>query len=245
MSLFLKKLQKNWAEGRYFCVGLDTDAARLDLGVDQYEFNRKIIDQTWDLVAAYKPNSAFYEAAGVAGYKALQKTIQYIHEKAPEVLVILDAKRGDIGNTSQAYARAAFEELQADAVTLSPYMGQTSLQPFLDYADKGCFILCRTSNQGAGEFQDLDVGGEPLFIRVAKQVSKNWNTNRNCGLVVGATVSEALTKVRSVCPDLPILVPGVGEQGGSIKPETGLLINVSRAVIFSENPRRSLQEMAS
>lgn len=245
MNRFLETLKKNWGAGRFFCVGLDSDTAKLPDGENQFSFNRRIVDATADLVCAFKLNSAFYESGGVSGFEALRMTVAYLREKGPETLVILDAKRGDIGNTSEAYARAAFEILGVDAITLNPYMGQTSLQPFLDYHEKGCFILCRTSNEGAGEFQDLDVGGDPLFLKVARHVATRWNKNRNCGLVVGATAPEALARVQSVAPDLPILVPGVGAQGGGVKPQPGLVINVSRAVIFADDPRAALQRISA
>lgn len=244
MSRFLERLQKNWKEGRFFCIGLDSDATKLQSGESQFSFNRRIVDATADLVCAFKLNSAFYESEGVSGFDTLRMTVDYLREKWPQALVILDGKRGDIGNSSEAYARAAFDLLGVDAMTLSPYMGQTSLQPFLDYREKGCFILCRTSNEGAGEFQDLDVGGEPLFMRVARQVATRWNKNQNCGLVVGATAPEELARVRKVSPDLPILVPGIGAQGGTVKPQAGLVLNVSRAVIFADDPRAALRKIS-
>lgn len=239
---FQDLLEKNWAEKKFICVGLDSEAPKLPKGQSQLSFNQSIVEATHDLVAAYKPNTAFYESQGVDGFKALKQTIQFIHEKAPRATVILDAKRADIGNTSKEYALACFEELQADAVTLNPYLGFDALEPFLDYKDKGCFILCRTSNPGAKEFQDLLVDGEPLYIRIAGEVSQKWNRNKNCGLVVGATYPEELKKIRGIAPDLPFLVPGVGAQGGGLtsilkygrdRQEKGLLINVSRGVIFA------------
>lgn len=239
---FQELLQENQKQKRLICVGLDSNVARLPKGETQLSFNQKIVEATADLAAAYKPNSAFYEAEGLPGMEALKKTIRFIHEKAPQSLAILDAKRADIGNTSAAYAKAAFEELGADAITLHPYMGGESLQPFLDCGTKGCFILCRTSNPGAKEFQDLVINGEPLYLRVARQVALCWNKNKNCGLVVGATCPEELRKVREAAPDLPFLIPGVGSQGGDWETTVklgadsnggGLLINLSRSVIFS------------
>lgn len=241
---FQEILDQNWKKSRLLCVGLDSDVTKLPKGETQLSFNQKIIEATSDLVAAYKPNIAFYESEGVKGFEALRKTIAFILENAPHVLVLLDAKRGDIGNTNEAYAKAAFEELKADAITLHPYMGRESLQPFLNYAEKGCFILCRTSNPGAKEFQDVNVDDEPLYLKVAKQVSQQWNKNNNCGLVVGATCPEELQAVRKAAPDLPFLVPGVGAQGGDWKTTVklgtnadggGLLINLSRSVIFASN----------
>ncbi len=237
---FQQLLEVHQAQNRFLCVGLDSDVSKIPSGQTQLSFNKAIIAATKDIVAAYKPNVAFYEAEGVAGWETLKKTIQFILEEAPQTLVILDAKRADIGNTNLGYAKAAFEELEADAITLNPYIGGEALQPFLDYQNKGCFILCRTSNEGAKEFQDLEVGGEPLYLKVAKQVSQKWNKNKNCGLVVGATFPEELKKVREAAPDLPFLVPGVGTQGGDAKTVLknagkNCLINVSRSVLFASN----------
>lgn len=233
-------LETHFLKGRHLCVGLDPDIAKLPKGETQLSFNQAIIEATKNIVAAFKPNSAFYESQGAAGYETLKKTIAFIHKQAPHALVILDAKRADIGNTNKGYAQSAFEDLKADAITLNPYLGGEALQPFLDYKEKGCFILCRTSNEGAKEFQDLKVDDEPLYLKVAKHVSQDWNKNRNCGLVVGATYSEELKKVREAAPELPFLVPGIGAQGGDIKEvfkNTGpnCLINISRSVIFSSN----------
>ena len=225
-------------EGKFICVGLDSEVSKLPKGQTQLSFNQAIVKATHDLVAAYKPNSAFYEAEGAKGWETLKKTIAFIHEVAPKTRVILDAKRADIGNTSLSYARSAFEDLGADAITLNPYLGGEALQPFLDYKEKGCFILCRTSNVGAQEFQDLQVDGEPLYLRVARQVANHWNKNKNCGLVVGAIVPEELKKIRQVAGDLPFLVPGVGAQGGDVKTVLenagkNCLINISRSVLFA------------
>ena len=235
---FIDILNQNRVQKRFLCVGLDSDVSKLPKGQTQLSFNQAIVEATKDLVAAYKPNSAFYESQGAAGYDALKKTIVFIHKQAPHALMILDAKRADIGNTSRAYAQSAFEDLKADAITLNPYLGGEALQPFLDYKEKGCFILCRTSNEGAKEFQDLQIDGDPLYLKVAKQVSQNWNKNKNCGLVVGATYPEELKKVRQMAPDLPFLIPGVGAQGGDIQKVfensgPSSLINISRSVIFA------------
>lgn len=267
---FQQLLEKNWKGGKFLCVGLDSDASKLPAGQTQLTFNQAIVEATCDLVAAYKPNAAFYEVCGAAGWEALRGTIRFIHEQVPSAVVILDAKRADIGNTCEAYARAAFEELGADAVTLNPYLGGEALQPFLNYKDKGCFILCRTSNAGAKEFQDLRVegeggasgtgGGKPLYLSIARAVAMQWNKNKNCGLVVGATAPEELRRVREAAPELPFLVPGVGAQGGDLqktlqlgcdKNGKGLLINVSRSVIFASSgadfaqaARRAMTELA-
>lgn len=222
----------------FLCLGLDSDAARLPKGQTQLSFNQALVEATHDLAAAYKLNSAFYEAQGAAGWEALKKTIAFIHQKAPGKPVIWDAKRGDIANTSEQYAKAAFEELKADAITLNPYMGRDALQPFLNYKDKTCYILCRTSNPGARDFQD------DCYLKVAKKVAREWNENKNCALVVGATYPEELKKVRQAAPDLPLLVPGVGAQGGDLEKVLqygrdrrgqGLLINVSRSMIFASD----------
>ena len=226
---------------------------RLQVGEERVEhmlldFNTAIVDATADLVCAFKPNAAFYEANGPAGLRALLRTISYIHDRYPDIPVILDAKRGDIGSTSAAYARAAFDVAGADAVTLQPYLGRDALAPFLDRADRGCLILCRTSNPGAGELQDLPVAaspdGEPLplYQVVARAVAEQWNANGNCALVVGATYPGELRTVRAITGDMPILVPGIGAQGGDLAATLdagldsqgqGLIISVSRSVLYA------------
>lgn len=215
------------------CVGLDNG---------DFKFNKKIIDQTVDIVCAYKPNSAFYEAKGAKGIEELKKTFDYIRKKHSYVPIILDAKRADIGNTNEGYVKFAFEYLNADAITLHPYLGREALLPFLNQKAKGCFILCKTSNTGAGEFQNIG----NLYLTVATNVFKEWNFNKNCGLVVGATYPKDLSKVRNIVKDMPILVPGIGAQGGDLektlkagltREKSGLIINSSRGIIFAENPR--------
>jgi orotidine-5'-phosphate decarboxylase len=202
------------------CIGLDPDPGLMPR-TSVLEFNRAIVDATSDLVCAYKPNLAFYEALGIEGLKALEKTVAYIPEAIP---VIGDAKRGDIGSTARAYARALFETIGFDAATVNPYLGYDSLEPFIEYAEKGVFILCRTSNLGSAHFQDLLLSekssktqkvAKPLFEIVAQR-SKEWNTHGNVGLVVGATYPEELRRVRQLCPDMPLLIPGVGAQGGDL-----------------------------
>ncbi|MCK4307619.1 orotidine-5'-phosphate decarboxylase [candidate division WOR-3 bacterium] len=219
------------------CVGLDTDPKLIPDFLNQepdpiFAFNQQIIDATCDLVNAYKLNSAFYEAGGSRGFETLKKTRNYIPSPIP---VILDGKRNDIGNSSKMYARMAFEQFGFDGITVNPYLGGDSIKPFLDYKDKGIFVLCLTSNPGALDFQMH--GDPPLYIRVAESVN-NWNTNRNCGLVVGATKSELLKKVREVAPDLILLIPGVGAQGGKAEDVVkyggeNLIINSSRAIIYA------------
>mgnify|MGYP005835664663 CR=1 FL=1 len=224
------------------CVGLDPDPTQMPVS-DVLGFNKAIIDATHDLVCAYKPNFAFYEALGIPGLQALEGTIEHIRRRAPDAIVIADAKRGDIGNTSKAYARALFDVFGSDAATVSPYLGDDSVQPFLEYADKCVFLLCRTSNAGAKDLQDLPVGQppEPLYVHVAR-MAKRWNTHGNVGLVVGATYPEELRLVRGVCPDMPILVPGVGAQAGDLAAavRNGVdargrlaVVNSSRSIIYA------------
>ena len=218
---FLEKLLNAARTNRsLLCIGLDPDPELMPWG-DVAEFNRAIVDATLDLVCAYKPNLAFYEALGVDGLKALEKTVDYIPADIP---VIGDAKRGDIGNTARAYARALFETLGFDAATVNPYLGYDSLEPFMEYREKGVFILCRTSNAGSAHFQDLLLseksakageGGKPLFEVVAQR-AREWNTFGNVGLVVGATYPEELRRVRQLCPQMPLLIPGIGAQGGDL-----------------------------
>ena len=218
---FLEKLLNAARTNRsLLCIGLDPDPELMPWG-DVAEFNRAIVDATLDLVCAYKPNLAFYEALGIDGLKALEKTVDYIPADIP---VIGDAKRGDIGNTARAYARALFETLGFDAATVNPYLGYDSLEPFMEYKEKGVFILCRTSNAGSAHFQDLLLseksakageGGKPLFEIVAQR-AREWNTFGNVGLVVGATYPEELRRVRQLCPQMPLLIPGIGAQGGDL-----------------------------
>lgn len=241
------------------CVGLDSEFSRIparyrELPMTQFEFNRSIIDATHQYTAAYKINSAFYEERGEAGWRELRLTIQYLREQYPDILTICDAKRADIGNTNDAYARAIFDTMGFDAITLHPYLGREALQPFLKRDDKACIILCRTSNPSAGEIQDLIVDGNPLWQIVAEKVSSEWNSNNNCMLVVGATYPDELAKIRSLTGEMTLLVPGVGAQGGEISDVVkaggtssgkGLIINSSRGIIFSDYPgeaARTLRE---
>jgi len=240
----IRQSQKN---NTLVCVGLDSDLNKLPSSFRSsrqpiLEFNRAIVDATADLVCAFKPNSAFYEALGSEGIAQLKATCDFIHTNYPDVPVILDAKRGDIGSTSEAYARYTFDYLGADAVTLHPYLGHEALKPFLQRGEKGNIILCRTSNPGAGELQDLVVEGEPMYKRVARQVVTEWNSNGNCLLVVGATYPKELGAVRQIATDMVFLVPGVGTQGGKVEdiiPEgirpdgRGMIINSSSGIIFA------------
>jgi len=224
------------------CAGLDLDPQQLAPGQDQFEASRAIIDATRHLVCAYKPNFAFFEAAGPAGLEALRRTIAYIHDTTT-VPVILDAKRGDIGSTAQAYARAAFEVWGADAVTLNPYLGADSISPFRAYADRGLFVLCHTSNPGAADLQTLPCPGRPLYEIVAERAA-TWGT----ALVVGATYPEALARIRTLAPQAWILLPGVGAQGGDLQAALaaglrddglGILVNVSRGISHAADPGRA------
>ncbi len=221
------------------CVGLDLERSKLPAILSKkkdplFEFNKTIIDATLDLVCCYKPNSAFYEAEGVAGLELLQRTIAYINGRVP---VILDVKRGDIGNTAKAYAKAAFEDLKADAVTLSPYMGFDSVEPFIAYKAKAAFVLCLTSNPGSIDFQKPE-----LFKSVAQKVTEWDKKYGNLGLVVGATNAQDIQEVRTHAPGLPFLVPGVGAQGGSVQDvlnygvrskQDQVIINSSRAILYA------------
>jgi len=229
------------------CVGLDPGFTKLPEIVkgDQFAFNKAIIDATHDLVSSYKPNPAFYEARGAEGVAMLKQTCDYIREHYPEIPIIIDAKRGDIGNTNAGYVEYIFDYLGADAVTVHPYMGAESLGKFLERGDKGIIVLCRTSNPGAGEFQDLVIDGEKLYVHVARQVVNEWNKLGNCSLVVGATYPDELKEIRGIVgPDMPILVPGVGSQGGDARAavhaglgaaRAGLIINSSRGVVFASS----------
>jgi orotidine-5'-phosphate decarboxylase len=254
---FRQLLENQWAQSNFVCVGLDSQPDKIPEFVRQgrgmkgvsvtptiIAFNRAIVEATMGLVCAYKPNTAFYEAHGYAGIMALQQTIVDIHAMAPDVPVILDAKRGDIGNTNAGYVSFAFNFLQADAITVHPYLGAEALKPFLDCAEKGIFVLCRTSNPGAGEFQDSWVGGEPLWSVVARHVANDWDENRNCGLVVGATYPNELREIRRLAGDMPILIPGIGAQGGDVEQTVtagmnkhghGMIINSSRGIIFASS----------
>ena len=207
-------------------------------------FNQSIIDATIDLVCAYKPNTAFYEAQGEQGIQELKMTCGYLKEHYPEILIILDAKRADIGNTNNGYVKFAFDYLQTDAITLHPYLGQEALKPFLDNPEKGAIILCRTSNSGSGEFQNLQVGDKKLFEIVAEKVINEWNKNNNCLLVLGATYPEELKSIRALNDNIFFLVPGIGAQGGDLEKtlqaglnqqKSGLIINSSRGIIFADS----------
>jgi len=256
--LNISRKNKSW-----LCIGLDPDPELMP-GIDVLQFNKAIIEATSDLVCAYKPNLAFYEALGTEGLAILKKTVKYIPSDIP---VIGDAKRGDIGNTARAYARALFSVLGFDAATVNPYLGFDSIEPFINYQDKGVFILCRTSNKGAADFQNLLTNGLPLegvrpsvayvdaltrfkltlpLYEAVAQKAKEWNTYGNIGLVVGATYPEELKKVRSICPEMPLLIPGIGAQGGDLASAVGYgvdargekaIINVSRQILYASKEK--------
>ena len=229
----------------FLCVGLDVDLDKIPKHLLKEEdpifaFNKAIIDATHYLTVAYKPNIAFYEAQGVEGWKALEKTIVYLNEKYPEIFTIADAKRGDIGNTSGMYAKAFLEDLNFNSVTVAPYMGKDSVEPFLAYEDKHTILLALTSNEGAFDFQTQKIGEEELYKKVLK-VSKSWKNGQNLMYVIGATKTEFLGEIRRIVPESFLLVPGVGAQGGSLEEvcrygmnrNVGLLINSSRGIIYA------------
>ena len=220
------------------CVGLDPDPAKIPEGVSVRDFLHGIVEATSDVVACYKPNIAFFEPWLGEGIEILHDLVRAIPRDVP---VILDAKRGDIGNTSEAYARAVFDALGAGAVTLNPYLGRDGVEPFLKYADRHSFLLCRTSNPGAADVQDLEVEGHPLYERIA-YLANQWNTRGNVGLVVGATYPAEAARIREICPDLLFLMPGVGAQDGDLEAAVragmdargaGITVNASRGVLYA------------
>ncbi|MCR4276817.1 MAG: orotidine-5'-phosphate decarboxylase [Candidatus Roizmanbacteria bacterium] len=260
MMTFQEKLDKIVKKNKSLvCVGLDSDIEKISSGEKKYpistpteqylsllSFNKSIIEATADLVCSYKLNTAFYESIGHEGINALKDTCDYLVQKYPEIPIIIDAKRADIGNTNKGYVQFIFTYLSADAVTVQPYLGEEAIRPFLEMKDKGVIVLCRTSNSGAGEFQDLKVGDTTLYKIVAKNVAEKWNKNKNCMLVVGATYPQELKEVRSIVGDMTLLIPGIGAQGGDLQAtlkaglnskKRGLIINSSRGIIFAKNPR--------
>lgn len=231
----------------FLCIGLDVDLNKIPqhlLKEDDpiFAFNKAIIDATHHLCVAYKPNTAFYEAHGIKGWKALEKTINYLNDNYPNIFTIADAKRGDIGNTSSMYAKAFFEDLGFDSVTVAPYMGKDSVEPFLSFKNKHTILLALTSNEGAYDFQTKSIEGVELYKTVLA-TSKSWNNSENLMYVVGATKAEYLAEIRQIIPDSFLLVPGVGAQGGSLEEvckygitkNIGLLINSSRGIIYASN----------
>lgn len=247
MSGFTDKLDKaSIAAKSLVCVGLDPDPDRMPVS-SVFEFNRAIVDATAGLVCSYKPNLAFYEALGLPGLEDLQKTISHIRSAAPDAVIIGDAKRGDIGPSAQAYAKALFQVWGFDAITINAWGGQDTVTPFLEDDSKGVFVWCRGSNPGSADFQDMQVAADdgvmPLYRNMAL-ACQEWDTKGNLGLVVGATVPEQLREVRGVCPEMPFLIPGVGAQGGDLEAAVrqgadsrgrGALINSSRGIIYASN----------
>ena len=242
----------------FLCIGLDTDIKKIPDSIRNtadpvFEFNKAIIDATAGYAVAYKPNLAFYESSGASGWRSLEKTVAHIKENHPEIFLIADAKRGDIGNTSSLYARAFFDTLSFDAVTVAPYMGEDSVKPFLGYPNKWVILLALTSNKGAADFQYLknEATGNALFETVIK-TSQNWGTPENIMYVVGATKAEKLKDIRDIAPEHFLLVPGVGAQGGSLQEvarhgmnsKCGLLVNSSRGIIYASNDDDFAQKAA-
>lgn len=251
MDNFSEILNYQWSKKKFLCVGLDSDYRKIPEELQKlpvtealFQFNRAIIEATADHCCAYKPNSAFYEGYGLAGLEALIRTNEFIRENYPEHLLILDAKRADIGNTNLGYVKAAYDVFQAHAITVHPYLGREALLPFLEDRDHGVFVLCHTSNPGAAELQGLKIDGTDLYKIVATKVSQEWDQNRNCGLVLGATYPEQLAEVRKLAEELPFLIPGIGAQGGDLEQTVinglnhkghGIIINASRSIIYASS----------
>lgn len=270
---FQEKLERRWRNGLFLCVGLDSDYNALPAAIKAahsgpeaaiFEFNRQLVDATAELVCAFKPNLAFYEQSGPPGLIALKRTCDYIRERFGErIPIILDAKRGDIASTNKGYVASFFDYYFADAVTVQPYLGREALEPFLERKDKGVIVLCRTSNPGSAEIQNLLISPlgngpagtpghlplqsdvtESLYLKIARLAASSWNDNNNVGLVAGATYPTELKLIREVAPDLPLLVPGIGAQGGDLasvlrfglnSERRGLIINASRSIIFASS----------
>ena len=250
-NTFNQQLQSAWAsQGSMLCVGFDPDPKRLPQSLQGkpegiFEFCREIADATADVVCAFKPQFAYF--ASQRAEAQLEKLIKHLKDKYPNIPVILDSKRGDIGSTADHYALEAFERYGADAVTVNPYMGFDTIEPYLKHAGKGVIVLCRTSNPGGSDLQFLNVNsGEPLYLHVAKLASQKWNSSGQISLVVGATFPEEIAKVRAIVGDMPLLIPGIGAQGGDIDatvkagcitgaPGTGMIINSSRAILYASS----------
>ncbi len=245
MRRFFELLSNRWRDANTFvCVGLDPILDRIPSHIRDtdriFSFNKAIVDATAEFACAFKPQVAHYSA--VAAESSLERTIEHIRKVHPDIPVILDAKRGDIGSTAEQYAKEAFERYDADAVTVNPWLGYDSVEPFLRWEDRGVIILCRTSNPSAVEFQELLVDDEPIFLGLARRVVEHWNQRNNCMLVVGATASDSLRAIREVAPNIPFLVPGIGAQGGDIDAVVkhgvtadgfGLVINSSRSILYA------------
>jgi len=242
---FTQNLQQRWsAHNTLLCVGLDPDLARLPAALRDspdaiFSFCKEIVDATADLTCAFKPQIAYFAAARAEAQ--LEQLIDYIHQNHPGIPVILDAKRGDIGSTAEQYAQEAFVRYNADAVTVNPYLGTDSIEPYLKYTERGVIVLCRTSNPGGSDLQFMTVDGQPLYQHVARMAVNRWNGNDNCALVVGATFPDEIAAVRRIVGEMPLLVPGIGAQGGDVQatvnagktPAGGLMINSSRAILYA------------
>lgn len=244
---FIQKLSQAWTTNNsLLCVGLDPDVKKFPAELAQqpdaiYEFCKAIVDATADLACSFKPQIAYF--AALRAEDQLEAICRYIKATYPQIPIVLDAKRGDIGATAEQYAREAFERYDADAVTVNPYMGFDSVAPYLEWKDRGAIVLCRTSNAGGSDLQFLDVGGKPLYQHVAHLVADKWNSNGQCALVVGATFPNEIAQVRALIDDMPLLIPGVGAQGGDVESTvkagrtangTGMMINSSRAILYAK-----------
>lgn len=244
---FEKIVKKN---NSLVCVGLDSELEKLPSGISQFNFNKKIIDETFEEVCAYKVNSAFYEGAGIEGLQSLRDTAKYLKKNYPEIPIIFDAKRSDIGNTSKMYAKSAFATYQADAITVLPYLGRDSLAPFFEYEDKLVIVIFKTSNPDSGMFQNLSVDGTAYYLKIAKEI-KSWGY-KNLGVFVGATYPQEMKAMRELFPENIFLSAGVGEQGADIeeivragvnKNGEGIAFNASRSIIFDNNPREAAKRL--
>ena len=254
MNPVIAKLRRS---GSLLCVGLDSEVAllpeRFQAESDpQFAFNQWIVAETREFACAYKINAAFYEARGAEGVRSMERSVAWLRAECPGAVTICDAKRADIGNTNRGYAESIFDSMGFDAVTLHPYLGSEALAPFLEREDKLSIVLCRTSNPGAGELQDLVCDGLPLWQHVASAVSDRWNARGNCALVVGATWPDEMRTVRALAPELPLLVPGVGAQGGDVNAVVragldseggGLMIASSRGILFAADPREAARTL--
>ena len=250
---FLTKLEKlSTKNNSLLCVGLDTDRVRLPKRTSQFEFNKRIIEATYNFVCCYKLQMAFYEAEGLEGIRDLKKTVQFLKKDFPDFPIISDSKRGDIDNSSQKYANELFDYFKFDATTVSPYLGLDSLQPFFKRKNKGVIVICRTSNPGAADIQDIIAGKDPLYVHVAKKII-NWNKEyKNLLMVVGATWPEELARIRRLTPEMTFLVPGIGVQGGDLKKtlkaglrkdKKGLIIHAARSIIYAKDPKDSAKTL--
>ncbi|SFB41084.1 orotidine-5'-phosphate decarboxylase [Collimonas sp. OK607] len=254
---FIEKLSAAWsANNSLLCVGLDPDITKLPSHLQQqpdaiFTFCMEIIDATAATACAFKPQIAYFSA--IRAEDQLEAICEYLRKNYPQIPIVMDAKRGDIGATAEQYAREAFERYGADAVTVSPYMGFDSVAPYLEWKDRGAIVLCRTSNAGGSDLQFLNVDGVPLYQHVARLVAEKWNTNGQCGLVVGATFPQELAQVRSIIGDMPLLVPGVGAQGGDIQATVnagktangmGMMINSSRAILYAKPDQANGEDFA-